>query len=328
MISSRIRGTQLKEGNNGKIRENYGLRYGSRPKGAKYFPQEDQHTRNEFSITGNNEPVMTGNIELKDNNTPRERDAVNGNSSSNCEIEENMVGLVASPCQLETDPAKQFGEESKRRHRVVLDTVILYLVLAFFGMVGSLARVVLQRLTAFEGASGGVLWANFAGCVLMGILVKSKVLFGGLLDENNHLRQRAYKLHGEIPLYIGLATGCCGSITSFSSFMLTLFELTTNQTGVDLAYPNKGYGVMAFLGYMIITMAVSGAGFSVGHHIALMLDLLLDYVELARAELLIELAVAFSAALGYIVIIVLTAVFPSWRYWTFVPLVCAVWSVC
>lgn len=76
-----------------------------------------------------------------------------------------------------------------------------------------------------------------------------------------------------IPLYIGLATGFCGSFTSFSSFIRDVFLALSN----DLAPPgskttiprNGGYSFMAVLAVIIITVTASLSGLFIGAHIAI-----------------------------------------------------------
>lgn len=74
-----------------------------------------------------------------------------------------------------------------------------------------------------------------------------------------------------IPLYIGLATGFCGSFTSFSSFIRDIFLALSN----DLPMPdgaatprNGGYSFLALLAVTIGTISFSFAGFSLGAHLA------------------------------------------------------------
>ncbi|ANB12776.1 Fex2p [Sugiyamaella lignohabitans] len=214
-----------------------------------------------------------------------------------------------------------------------LDPIILHLILAFFGIVGVLARIGLDRLTSFQGSHyGGVLWSNFAGCLIMGALAKSKDLFSDLIVEEPDFSRivdivehhgsekpvlhRAFKSKAEIPLYVGLATGACGSITSFSSFIISLFELSSHQLTPGVAYPNPGYGVPVFLSYLIVTIAVSFSGFYFGHHLIDALEKSRN-VSLARYTLLIELVLSMLGLLGWIVVLVLTIVRSEWRYWTF-----------
>ncbi|ANB10935.1 Fex2p [Sugiyamaella lignohabitans] len=232
------------------------------------------------------------------------------------------------------------GEEQYRRFRrhvfvtvisnKYIDVVVLHLLLAFFGITGVLARVGLTRLTSFPGSqNGGVLWSNFGGCLLMGILVRSEALFGDLivieqmapLDVVEHgasgnVLRRTYTRKEKIPLYIGLATGVCGSITSFSTFMIELFQLSALQPPTGVSYPNPGYGVMAFLSYLIITLTVSFGGYFCGFHVADGIEKFFP-ISLATYTLIIEVLGAMLGLTAWVAVIVLAILIPQWRYWTF-----------
>lgn len=203
------------------------------------------------------------------------------------------------------------------------DQAVLYMMFTFFAMAGSLVRIGLERLTTFPGSAyGGVLWANFCGCILMGYFVKSSRLFGPLLDGSAKRMTRSYTGIGEIPLYVALTTGFCGSITSFSSFISQLFEISTRQPSslyVDsVRFPNPGYGVMTWLSYTIVSCGVCMAGFLLGRHFARAVDQSHKMgITIAHHEILLERAICGIGVAGYVAAIVLTIVEPSWRYWTF-----------
>lgn len=195
------------------------------------------------------------------------------------------------------------------------DAICLLFMFAFFGITGSLIRIAINKLTAFEGAYyGGVLWSNFAGCLLMGMLIHNTHLFKGLLDDANERRRRLYHKKGEIPLYVALTTGACGSITSWSSFMLSLFELSTTQLS-SATYPNKGYGVAVFLSYAITTAGVSFAGYYLGTHLSMAIERTF-VIGLAKYELFFEVTLSTLGISFWIIVIVLSAVESTWRYWT------------
>ncbi|EER42002.1 chromosome condensation protein [Histoplasma capsulatum var. duboisii H88] len=80
-----------------------------------------------------------------------------------------------------------------------------------------------------------------------------------------------------IPLYIGLTTGFCGSLTSFSTFMLDVFLALAN----DLPTPghpespvprNGGYSFMAVLAIIIYTLSLSIGALILGSHLAIFMD--------------------------------------------------------
>jgi fluoride ion exporter CrcB/FEX len=95
------------------------------------------------------------------------------------------------------------------------------------------------------------------------------------------------KFKKELPLYIGLATGFCGSFTSFSSFMRDVFFALENglPSPVNHSFPqdiavttdstvprNGGYSFMAVCAVVILTVTVCYGALKVGAHIAIFLD--------------------------------------------------------
>ncbi|KAF9877532.1 hypothetical protein CkaCkLH20_05232 [Colletotrichum karsti] len=170
--------------------------------------------------------------------------------------------------------------------------------LVFFSIFGTLARLGLQALTTYPDApvSFGVLWANVGGSLVMGFLAEDRKLFRhewgtATYDAQirNARRQRdvdavdlaaAKKAHlatkKTIPLYIGLATGFCGSFTSFSSFIRDVFLAMTNDLpGAGDVAPsprNGGYSFMAMLAVIITTVGLSLCGLFVGAHLAVALE--------------------------------------------------------
>ncbi|KAF1943784.1 chromosome condensation protein-like protein [Clathrospora elynae] len=181
---------------------------------------------------------------------------------------------------------------------------ISYLI--FFSIWGTLARLGLQALTFYPGApvTFSELWANVAGTFIMGFLAEDRRLFaaewgnrGDRLPEPSNRPAdfddgRAKARHGKvkktIPMYIGLATGFCGSFTSFSSFIRDIFLSLSNdlRSPINHPYPTNfaapsptttvprsaGYSVMAILATIIITISVCYAALKVGAHLALFLD--------------------------------------------------------
>ncbi|BFZ63150.1 hypothetical protein YB2330_004270 [Saitoella coloradoensis] len=122
--------------------------------------------------------------------------------------------------------------------------------LIFFSIWGALARLGLSALEDYQGAPVFYLiWAQFTGCVIIGFLSQDKTIF--LVDDRY------------TELYTGLTTGFCGSITSFSSWMLGCFAAMANVRPI-YDRPNSGYNVMALLAQVIITLSVSMAALRFG----------------------------------------------------------------
>lgn len=176
--------------------------------------------------------------------------------------------------------------------------------LIFFSFMGTLARVGLQALTEYPGAPVfPSVWFNFGGSVVMGFLAEDRMLFREEWGTPTYYRQvqkakrdeessGGYSSSGKpgtvdlvaakrahlavkktIPLYIGLATGFCGSFTSFSSFIRDIFLALSNdlvQPGASTTTPrNGGYSFMAALAVVIITVTASLSGLFVGAHLAI-----------------------------------------------------------
>ncbi|KAI9720989.1 MAG: hypothetical protein M1828_005461 [Chrysothrix sp. TS-e1954] len=189
----------------------------------------------------------------------------------------------------------------------------LYIVsyLIFFSFMGTLARLGVQWLTFYNGAPVVIdnLWANFGGTLVMGFLTEDRKLFkeewgaraeNGMGDRRSSSEEHrktdrrgspeARAAHGKIkktiPMFIGLATGFCGSFTSYSTFMRDAFFALSNDLPSPLDHPtalaqdsvsstvsrNNGYSLAAILAVWILTVACSMAALMMGAHIAIGLD--------------------------------------------------------
>ncbi|KAF2768973.1 hypothetical protein EJ03DRAFT_273142, partial [Teratosphaeria nubilosa] len=176
---------------------------------------------------------------------------------------------------------------------------ISYLI--FFAFIGTLARLGMQWITFYPGAPivTPVVWANFAGSVFMGFLAEDQGLFRDhftLPDAEKHIspqtdatelekrrKAESSKTKKTIPLYIGLATGFCGSFTSFSSFARDFFLALSNDLPTPIDHPgsaqstattlprNGGYSFEAWAADVFFTLALSLGGLIAGAHLALFL---------------------------------------------------------
>lgn len=225
--------------------------------------------------------------------------------------QEERASRRASAAEREHADAAQLADievvdEKSEQHVSRLATqiyTISYLVL--FAVWGTLARVGLSALTAYPGEPVlfVVLWANFGGSLVMGFLSEDRMLFRdewGTPTYDKLLSRAKENGNGEgssdpdeqaidlaaakkahlatkktIPLYIGLATGFCGSFTSFSSFIKDIFLALSNQMVTpELGIPgrNGGYSFLALLAVVIVTVSVSLAGLILGAHLAIALE--------------------------------------------------------
>ena len=203
--------------------------------------------------------------------------------------------------------------------------------LIFFSIFGTLARLGLQALTFYPGApvQTGVLWANVGGSLLMGFLSEDRNLFkqewGATIDKlpvhgndvekgtNGQRSPSQDKHHGAIkktlPMYIGLATGFCGSFTSFSSFIRDTFYALSNALPVPIQHPssaaisqtinvprNGGYSFLAILAVLITTIGLSLGGLQIGAQLAIGLDHYTPSIPFLLSRRIIDRCVVFLAA--------------------------------
>ena len=186
-------------------------------------------------------------------------------------------------------------QETPRASNLLMEfNTISYLV--FFSFLGTLSRLVLQALTFYPGAPAttSVLWANFAGSLVLGFLSENYALFrsdaGQAIrisrsDESEALWKAREAAHKKtLPLYIGLTTGFCGCLTSFSAFLRDAFLALVNDmpsaidgpSGTSLYQrpsaanqaPNGGYSFMAFVAIILLEVGLSVAALHIGGHIS------------------------------------------------------------
>lgn len=132
-------------------------------------------------------------------------------------------------------------EKQSPTHTQAINKIIWHLDLAFWGMCGSIAREGLIALTGYE--QWGPLWANVAGCIVMGF-------------HENYIHD---------PIYAPkVGVGFCGSFTSFSSLIVSLFLYSTTP---QPKWRTDGYGVMAFMALLIIEVACSISSLFFGRHL-------------------------------------------------------------
>ena len=217
--------------------------------------------------------------------------------------------------------------------------------LIFFSILGTLARLGVGAITRYPQApfTSVVLWANVGGSLFMGFLAEDRRLFrqewgteskewsfhpSKETSKDEEVRQKAKVNHGKvkktIPLFIGLATGFCGSFTSFSSFMRDAFLALTN----DLSPPspnqpfdtttslhrNGGYSFEAVLATIIIEVACSISALHFGAHLGLLTDPYMPTFGLSFTRKVIDplmVFLAFGSWLG----VVFLSIFPPENVW-------------
>ncbi|KAL8788235.1 MAG: hypothetical protein Q9195_007404 [Heterodermia aff. obscurata] len=210
---------------------------------------------------------------------------------------------------------------SAHRQRVSRLATELYTVsyLILFSILGTLARLGLQALTFYPGApiQTGLLWVNFGGSLFMGFLLEDQKLFRESVRSSGHdeAKRREDEEMGDlnrsdpelqpyiaaaqrqaiskqqaavkktIPLYIGLATGFCGSFTSFSAFIRDAYLALANRLPVPVSHTspamiapestvprNGGYSFMAICAVILVTLMLSLGALLLGAHLAIALE--------------------------------------------------------
>ena len=229
---------------------------------------------------------------------------------------ESQDAIASSPTSSQPTSENDKRTPLPRQARVSKRTTQLYTIshLIFFSILGTLARLGLQALTTYPGnpVQEGVVWANFAGSLFMGFLSEERNLFSegwgpahdgnsqektakrsdevfngnneGELSEADKVsaKKRRSALKKTIPLYIGLATGFCGSLTSFSSFMRDIFLALSNDLPAPVFHTyggpekpsanlsrNGGYSFMALLAVILVTVCLSLGALQFGAHLAI-----------------------------------------------------------
>ncbi|TQS36049.1 hypothetical protein Golomagni_03510 [Golovinomyces magnicellulatus] len=251
-----------------------------------------------------------------------------------------------------------YDEESQRNPGIptqILTTTNLIL----FAILGTLARVGIQSLTSYAEApiTFSSLWYNFTGSFLMGFLVEDCILFNygkctviyrreiEELRQSEHVDEigshermseikkaakKSYQLKKKLcPLYIGLTTGFCGCLTSFSSFMQDVFlaladELTTRHhqlqdhtsmllSSITSTHRNSGYSLMAVMAVILVTMSLCFSAWLLGTYAAQILESYLPNFATKCDKKLIDGFFIFLACSSWIVIIVLAIYSHVWN---------------
>lgn len=206
---------------------------------------------------------------------------------------------------------------------------ISYLVV--FAILGTLARLGLQSLTTYPQSPTYIpsLWPNFAGCLVMGFLAEDQTLFSQdspmHTDKDNPRRRLRHEVSPEdkaahlatkktIPLYIGLATGFCGSLTSFSAFMRDIFlalsnDLPSSRPSLDEAR-SGGYSFLALAAVLITTVSLSLGGLILGAHLSLLLAPVTPILPRVLVRRVLDPAAVALAVGGLVVTVVLSALTP------------------
>jgi fluoride ion exporter CrcB/FEX len=135
------------------------------------------------------------------------------------------------------------------------------------------------------------------------------------------------KVKKTIPLYIGLATGFCGSLTSFSSFIrdafLALSNNLPNPTPTELSpsstnHPlprNGGYSFMALIAVILLTLSLTLSALKFGAHLAIALDPLTPTLSFRLLRKALDRLTLFLGPTTWLAAILLSLFAPARHTW-------------
>lgn len=215
--------------------------------------------------------------------------------------------------------------------------------LVLFSILGTLARLGLEAITSYPSApvTSAVVWPNLGGSFMLGFLNGDRRIFReewgtfssskdwsfhptALKSNDGDRIQRAFRKHDEIkrtiPLFVGLATGFCGSFTSFSSFVRDAFLALGNtlpspgQTAPSIPSRNGGYSFESFLAIVIIHVTVSLSAYKGGGHLASALDSVMPRVPFRSMRMILDPVVVIVGFGSWIGAVFLT-IFPPHQCW-------------
>jgi fluoride ion exporter CrcB/FEX len=99
-----------------------------------------------------------------------------------------------------------------------LRTLATLSLIAFFTFWGVLGRLGLTAIGTYSGQSVfPVIWAQTVGCLVMGLCLGAKPEIEAVFP----------------PLYVGLTTGFCGSMTTFSTWVFQMWQAFANDLGTN-----------------------------------------------------------------------------------------------
>ncbi|KAI3404764.2 hypothetical protein KGF56_002394, partial [Candida oxycetoniae] len=210
------------------------------------------------------------------------------------------------------------GEEFIKNQKIIIKQYHKYSVVLLNIVHGSiwgvLTRKGLMQLTQYDGSYlSGVIWANFTACLVMGLAIESDQLWIILLDNE------VYTSKASIPVYTGLTTGFCGTVSSFSSVILEAFNKASNtEIGITHHPPNAAYGIMNFLAVILAEFGLSIMGFHMGKQLSMAIDKFTPKLTLGSYKALEKFSMAAAICLVIITCVLLGVKSQgSWRNWTF-----------
>ncbi|KAK5664902.1 hypothetical protein QVD99_008440 [Batrachochytrium dendrobatidis] len=160
-------------------------------------------------------------------------------------------------------------------------TIPLVLQLILWSCIGVLIRIGLLHMHTYDGAPVvPILYPQVVGCVIMGWISCNK-----------------QELASRFPnLLVGLSTGLCGSITTFSSFTLLTYQ---EFSGLGLTRRSPINNIIAGLALIGLTIGMSSISLATGLHVASLFPVLnLQALEPATKAKLDSLQSRLESCLG------------------------------
>jgi len=168
------------------------------------------------------------------------------NSQRAIELRDRSMWTSSSELTTRTHPGKPANPQP-----VVYDPLSVHVValLMSSSVFGTLARLGIHALVTYEGQSIFALaWVQVVGCGIMGFALS--------------LREPITQFYP--PLYTGITTGFCGSLTTFSGWQLDVFLAWANASGRRRLWI---YDIMDGLTRTLFTLAASLASLGLGVHL-------------------------------------------------------------
>ena len=210
--------------------------------------------------------------------------------------------------------------------------------LVFFSIFGTATRLVSESLAFYPGApvTTSVLWVNFAGSLVIGFLNEDLSLFRSHIGRQASIespaeseavqKADAAKRKKIIPLYLGLTTGFCGCLTSFSTFLRDVFLAISND--IPSAYcnslgpsiymlpsaanraPSAGYSFLAATGIVLLEIGLSLMALFLGAHMAIFAARWIPTLPLWTTERVLDNLMVVLAPVLWLSVIVLAIWLP------------------
>ena len=158
----------------------------------------------------------------------------------------------------EGETQQQRQEDRPSKAHLIMDHISIVVVLCISTYIGVVSRIYLSKLVQWDGVPHfGSLWAQIAGCILMGLAVIQ-------MKNMNRYYWRRY-------LYIGITTGLCGSLTTFSTWNkeATVIALYLNTSSLMLLEPNDyATQIISYFTVIVLGFGMSLAAYNFGNNIS------------------------------------------------------------